>query len=147
LLRVGNNFLEIGTFDGIAVARLAQSHPGVTFYSVDSFEKAFATDGGHIDAVLENTADCSNFILVKGQSQRVLPSFRDAFFDVIFIDGDHGYEAVLTDINNACRIIKPGGHICMHDFALDTVSRAIDDSLWATVEKTVTADVKWCRMA
>lgn len=36
--------------------------------------------------------------------------------DMTFIDGDHAYEAVVRDIENAKRLTKPGGLISGHDF-------------------------------
>jgi len=36
--------------------------------------------------------------------------------DFIYIDGQHTYEAVIHDIRNAKRLIKPGGIIAGHDY-------------------------------
>lgn len=35
--------------------------------------------------------------------------------DVVYIDGDHSYEGVKSDIEFALSVIKPGGLILMHD--------------------------------
>ncbi|MBP2644837.1 MAG: hypothetical protein H6Q75_277 [Firmicutes bacterium] len=40
---------------------------------------------------------------------------RDDFFDIIFIDGDHRYTKVYSDIKNALQKIKPGGLLMGHD--------------------------------
>jgi hypothetical protein len=37
--------------------------------------------------------------------------------DMVFIDGDHEYEAVKRDILNARKMLKPGGILCGHDFS------------------------------
>jgi SAM-dependent methyltransferase len=37
--------------------------------------------------------------------------------DMVFIDGDHEYEAVKRDILNAKAMLKPGGLLCGHDFS------------------------------
>lgn len=36
-------------------------------------------------------------------------------FDAIFIDGDHRYEAVLSDSRQALTLLNPGGWIAWHD--------------------------------
>ena len=135
------NFLEIGTFDGVAISRLAKQFPKSTFYSVDAFEKGYATDGGHVECVLRNTEGCENFVLIKGRSQTVMRVFGDGCFDVAFIDGDHAYQSVMEDINNCRRVVKSQGKIVLHDFALDTVSRAIHDS--KLENGNIVADVMW----
>jgi len=43
-------------------------------------------------------------------------------FDAVFIDGDHGFEAVLHDTLLARQIVRPGGVIIWHDYhGQDTV--------------------------
>lgn len=42
-------------------------------------------------------------------------------FDVAFIDGDHGYLAVMKDFVLAKRVVRPGGIIIFHDYQNPTV--------------------------
>ncbi len=37
-------------------------------------------------------------------------------FDLIFIDGDHFYDQVLRDINNAWKILKNSGFLILDDY-------------------------------
>jgi predicted O-methyltransferase YrrM len=50
-------------------------------------------------------------------------------FDVAFIDGDHGYNAVLKDYALAKRLVQKGGIIIFHDYMNSTVqaTEAIDE--------------------
>jgi precorrin-6B methylase 2 len=137
------NFLEIGTFDGVVISKLCKEFPQSTFYSIDSFEKAHATDGGHIECVLENTQGCDNFVFLKGRSQNIVPLFESNIMDAIFIDGDHSYEAVLEDIRNCYRIAKDGGCIILHDYNLETVQHAVADSMFKDQNPLVVKDL-WC---
>jgi len=36
-------------------------------------------------------------------------------FDAVFIDGDHGYEAVADDFREACRLLRSDGCVYFHD--------------------------------
>ena len=40
--------------------------------------------------------------------------------DLVFVDGDHSYEAVKNDSEKALRMLAPGGIILWHDFAAKT---------------------------
>ncbi len=46
---------------------------------------------------------------------RVIDDGWDQTFDFIFIDGDHGYHAVLRDFAVARSLLNPGGCIVFHD--------------------------------
>jgi len=52
---------------------------------------------------------------VRGDSRIVLPTLGDGIFDIVFIDGDHSYEFVKSDINQAKRLIRLGGFIVGDD--------------------------------
>ena len=45
-------------------------------------------------------------------------------FDLIFIDGDHNYEQVKKDVENALQHIKPNGMVVMHDTCPPTLGHA-----------------------
>ena len=53
---------------------------------------------------------------IRADSQYCLPTFKDDYFDFIYIDGDHKYEKVKSDIKQAKRLInKKYGIICGDD--------------------------------
>lgn len=39
-------------------------------------------------------------------------------YDLIFVDGEHGYTAVKKDLDSAMSCVKPGGVVMVHDLAL-----------------------------
>lgn len=53
----------------------------------------------------------------EGMSVAFLNSQPDASFDMIYIDADHGYGAVVADIAAAAPKVKPGGYLLFNDFA------------------------------
>lgn len=42
--------------------------------------------------------------------------FADGYFDWVYIDGDHAYEAVKRDLEIYCAKVKPGGYITGDDY-------------------------------
>jgi len=68
-----------------------------------------------------------------------------ALCDAAFIDGDHGYEAVLHDTLLSTTLVRPGGIIVWHDYhELGTVDvkRALDE-LYASGEKLTHVEGTW----
>ena len=53
----------------------------------------------------------------EGLSVPFLASRADASFDMIYVDADHGYDAVRADIAAAASKVKPGGFLVFNDFA------------------------------
>ncbi|MCA3372806.1 MAG: class I SAM-dependent methyltransferase [Roseomonas sp.] len=53
----------------------------------------------------------------EGLSVPFLQSCTDASFDMIYVDADHGYDAVRADVAAAAPKVKPGGLLIFNDFA------------------------------
>jgi hypothetical protein len=60
----------------------------------------------------------TNVYIHKGLSLKVLNTFENNYFDIIYIDGDHFYESVKNDLNISYLKIKDGGVICGHDYEI-----------------------------
>ena len=60
-----------------------------------------------------------NVKIHRKTSERAAASFCDNYFDWIYIDADHSYEAVKKDLNLWYQKIKPGGFLCGDDFAIN----------------------------
>lgn len=71
-----------------------------------------------------------------GRSEQVLPKLADRQFDLIFIDGDHSYEGVRYDLEEAVRLLKPGGTIALHDYRREELLD-YDDELKLGITKAV----------
>lgn len=50
-------------------------------------------------------------IFLKEKSQEAVSSFPDNYFDIIFLDANHLYEFINTDIKNWLPKVKEGGKI------------------------------------
>ncbi len=73
-----------------------------------------------------------NVMIHRGKSEEVLQEFEDAYFDWIYIDGNHYYEYVLKDLQISLLKVKPGGIIAGDDYRWGEkegfpVKRAVQD--------------------
>jgi SAM-dependent methyltransferase len=53
-----------------------------------------------------------------GDSKRVLPMLQDSSFDIVYVDGSHYYDDVISDLREARRLCKNGGMICGDDLEI-----------------------------
>lgn len=116
---------EVGSFTGSSTIALA-NYAGL-LYCIDTWSGgtdqadkanvAYATHGSAaiVNAFIRNTSHLSNIMLCEWHD-RFWIDWQDGSLDMIFIDGDHTYEAVKRDIYWATRIVRSGGIICGHDY-------------------------------
>lgn len=68
---------------------------------------------------------------IKGRSTEIAQTFADGTFDVVYIDANHEYPHVLTDVTAWKPKVKPGGILAGHDYDGSHlgVTRAIEEVL------------------
>jgi len=69
--------------------------------------------------VLNHFGKYKNAIIIKDYSQNACKCFENNFFDWVYIDANHTYDAIFNDINNWWPLIKNNGYICGHDYFTD----------------------------
>jgi SAM-dependent methyltransferase len=65
---------------------------------------------------IKSALDVGVVRLHQGDSSEVLRTFEDGLLDWIYIDGDHSYEGVQKDIEQAVRVVKPDGLLIFNDY-------------------------------
>jgi glycosyltransferase involved in cell wall biosynthesis len=128
----GKDCLEIGSFKGKSANYIAPKAKSLV--CIDPFR---ADDGGQsqyidyttLQEFLANTKKFTNIIPVIGKSEDVYKQFKDGQFDMMFIDGMHDYDSVVSDIEKYWPKLKLGGHMCFHDYQKDWtgVIKAVDE--------------------
>ena len=63
----------------------------------------------------------------RGWSAEILPKLEQTGFDLVYIDGDHSYQGVSSDIEHSSRLVKDGGIICGDD--LERQSHQVDATI------------------
>lgn len=98
---------EIGVDSGITTQFLIKHCPLHHYLLVDPNENKHLTDRiNHLKFV--------KFLPVKSEvAVRAVP---DESLDLVFIDGDHSYEACKFDIEEWGKKVRKGGILCGHDY-------------------------------
>jgi predicted O-methyltransferase YrrM len=126
--------LEIGCFNGVSTSLFA-------FYA----KEVYALDIWFSPKLKNEIMPAYNNInFVGGSSLDMIPTLQDAFFDMIYIDGDHSYESVKSDIQLSIPKLKKNGYICGHDYDANTkngVYRAVNEILG--IPNKVYEDQSW----
>jgi MMP 1-O-methyltransferase len=132
-------FLEVGSLCGGSAIYLAlhamqhSSYPRI--YCVDLWAESPDIDWGwmYTEILERNKGDLLPLFMkniekysvdhlitpIRGCSWEVATGFPDDYFDMVYIDGGHGFETCLNDLVAYWPKIKPGGILAGHDYWSD----------------------------
>jgi len=144
------NYLEIGVFYGgnlLSVGATYASHEQSRMYCVDPWEDyddytEYKNRQPEIYKNFINNVETSGFkekiIVNRGYSNVEVPKFQDDFFDIVYIDGNHGPEYVLEDAVLSFRKLKSGGIMIFDDYGWggpDYTQKGVDAFLNSYIKK------------
>lgn len=130
LVKQGSVVAEIGVFEGTFSKVLHSTNPSC-LYLVDPFEghvQSGDADGNFVRTVflpgarLDVQRHFDKFPTVKivrSYSADFFRSLPPACLDFVYLDGDHSYDGVRSDLHEAARVVKPGGWIAGHDYEMN----------------------------
>lgn len=119
---------EIGTFDGTTTKHyidIVNKNNGHLF-AIDWFKGNLNVSGPHqynennkknvLETFISNVEPYFSIVTIKdGISSEMIPEIPDNSLDICFIDADHRYSYVYSDIKLCLTKMKPNGIICGHD--------------------------------
>jgi hypothetical protein len=82
----------------------------VEIYGVDIF------DNLEVEEQCKDNLNGTGIKVMKERSVDAAEYFTDGYFDFVYIDADHSYESVLTDIRAWLPKVRDGGMIAGHDY-------------------------------
>jgi predicted O-methyltransferase YrrM len=155
-----NTVLEIGSWKGRSTKAMALACPG-TVYAVDHWDGSKSELATTHSEVLKLGID-GLFNIFKAnladeiKSNKVIPIREDSqaaairlekekglrWIDMLFIDGEHTYEAVKNDILSWMPHVAPGGLLCGHDYydspfvrqaVTELIPKHIEGSIWSYI--------------
>lgn len=121
----GGVFVECGAWLGKSSSYLCDiSKKRINIYIVDTWKgSASETDGPHslalthdIHSMFLSNMGNRKFTAIKKTSEEASKDFEDNSCDVVFIDMEHTFDAVLKDIQLWLPKVKVGGYIAGHDY-------------------------------
>jgi predicted O-methyltransferase YrrM len=129
--------VEIGSYCGgstVVIGRAAaRLNPGVRLYAIEPFafhEARYQYDYEELfDRNVAEWGLTANVVKVRMTSDQAARNW-DRVIDFLYVDGDHGYEAVARDINNFIPLVRGGGLFALHDYkpvGKEGVKRAVDE--------------------
>lgn len=132
----GGDILEVGTGAGGSAIIMAKALNDASVSGViETID--WKPDKDEYRKVKAKISQCKWSNKIKyhiGKSEDLLPTFADQQFRFIYIDGDHEYSSVVSDIQNCIRLLKLNGIIAFHDTNKKSVSKAIKENIsWSLV--------------
>ena len=123
------NILEIGTFDGKTALILSKLFPSSTVTTVDLPDDSttFTNTYGRNKDIFDFVKNRNNLLAqIKKIAFKQVHSINlvrlDEKFDLIWIDGAHGYPVVAMDVINSFRLAHFGAYILIDDIWVRTRS-------------------------
>ncbi len=132
--------VEVGVFKGRNARNMLKHLPNIeVFYLVDPYEVYPGYDVHRKSGGKQSFYDNAKY-LAHGRLTSYSDKIRwlQEFFtgttlpkglDFIYIDGNHAYEYVKSDIKNALSVLKPGGLLGGHDYDMLGVKEAVSEIL------------------
>jgi predicted O-methyltransferase YrrM len=92
---------------------------------------------------LERTRDLPNVRCIRGTSAGAASHFGDGSLDFVYIDGDHRYEAVRSDLELYRPKLRKGGVLAGHDLSFNAMQQALGNVLGKETQFTVFDGDNW----
>ena len=115
--RNGEVLLEIGSYYGRSSLCLGfpLKNTDSVLFCVDKWEDGRCAVYKDWEKNILSNGLQNNVFPIQMHSHKALEGLKTPFADFIFIDGDHEYETVVKDIDNAYSLLKEGGMVAVHD--------------------------------
>jgi hypothetical protein len=138
------SILDIGVYHGANVCSYMKTYakdPKSTIHCVDPWLNYDGYNEYRVEQTMNysiflqnisklSAADIQKIYIYRGLSEKIVPTFKDEYFDIIYIDGNHEQQYVLEDAIMSYKKIKSGGWIIfddMHDSGVkDGVRRFLE---------------------
>ena len=147
-----STIVEIGSYVGASSSFLAcaAKEKNHTIYCIDTWGNEGMSEGGRdtFDEFCKNTKLLKDFTVpLRGRSVDIAKTF-DKEIDLIFVDGDHSYEGVKTDVESWLPKVKKGGILIFHDIGwAEGVKRVINEYIKPIqIEEHIIDNTYWARV-
>lgn len=139
--------LEIGSYQGkstVAMGQTARSISSIDWHKGDA--QTGPTDT--LEAFRHSLARYGLVEKVKvyvGKTDEIAPTLPSGAFDMGFIDGAHDEKSVRIDSEAVKRLVRPGGVVAMHDYAMPSV-RTVATEFFGRQPAGTVDDLAWFQL-
>jgi SAM-dependent methyltransferase len=125
----GLNILEVGVGAGDYSNRILERNPNMLVLvdifvygdmMIDHLDNPRFGEGEGLDFINKRFSG-KKIKAIQGNSLEVLPKMNEYFadkFDIIYIDANHEYENIVSDIHNSLDLLKESGTIVLNDYII-----------------------------
>lgn len=141
---------EVGSFQGVSTLLFSMFVKKV--YAIDCFDYIVPNQGRlpEMDELFVNaekvfdqrTKDIKNIVKIRKTSLEAAKDFKDYSLDAVYIDAEHDYASVKSDIRTWKWKVKDGGIISGHDYHLPHIANILAEEELVN-ELTVYPDTSW----
>jgi predicted O-methyltransferase YrrM len=114
---------EVGLFRGRNARQMFRDIPGLKLYGIDAYnDQPYSTRHktipryGRNRSMMAGRMKGRNIIVIDKFSEEAVQEIPYDSLDFVYIDGDHSYDYVMTDIILWSRRVRPGGIVSGHDY-------------------------------
>lgn len=141
--------VEIGTWRGEYALNMINILKPVAFFAVDPYrifpgmvsapgsEYNNQTDLDNLANNVQQKLEEAGGKLIRELSCDASLEFANEGLDVVYVDGDHTYEGVKTDIECWWPKVRPGGILCGDDYVKSTTGKGFDYGVIEAVDEFV----------
>ena len=108
---------EFGTYLGRTTLNLARVAPDAEVWTLNLPPEADPRIAPVLGTYYRGKPEHSRIHEIWTDSRRFEPGDLAGTMDLVFIDADHSYEAIVADSQRALRLLRPGGLVIWHDYA------------------------------
>ena len=118
---------EVGVWKGLFLNDILSECPGITeYWAIDSWNvsnvpgnKKLTPTQEYWDNVYMMVCNALKYYpqlkIINYDATAAAKLFPKGYFDLVFIDADHGYESVLNDLTTWTPLVRKGGMMSGHD--------------------------------
>ena len=127
-------YLEIGSYEGNSALYVSTNFPKSSVTCVDLWEGVEEYEGKDFSIIEKNfdfnLQGLNNINKIKSTSDNFFIKNK-VIFDFIYIDGNHKFDYVLRDCENAWRFLSKGGFLVCDDYIWNYYKDLLDNPCYA----------------
>mgnify|MGYP006276271337 FL=1 len=131
-----NKAVEIGAYSGEGTEVIAKYFkevlavdPWLNGYDINDVASQQCPMKFVFEAFEARTKPLGNVFFSRGKSLDALQFVNSESLDLVYVDGDHRYEAVVADIEGWKPKLRKGGILAGHDWSFTDVQKGLSETL------------------